>query len=287
MQNKTLGPVMNARPAKSINQRPAAPGYQTRPTASVAGANRFANPAPQRTMPSSHTEAKTVSTQPARPTTAPAAHAMPNTAPRAVQADAISGYTRDFMESMRHMIGGFTILNEDVIEKNLRLMAGDGMSNEDRTMTFDCADYIMSHLAYMFMGIVLDAKVKKAFIDAVSIEITMDTLPEEERIKRRKEMKDESTDTSANGTIVFGLTTFTPNAVDYLMDKAHNSFNELDAYADEFDSASAQLTDSQKAENGYIFSNFMYLIRAFSHNDIFFGWVVTIIEGVKKKLAQG
>ena len=46
-----------------------------------------------------------------------------------------------------------------------------------------------------------------------------------------------------------------------------------------------ELTEEEKLQYGFIFSNFMYLIRAFTHNDVFMSYVVTVIENVKATLS--
>ena len=93
-------------------------------------------------------------------------------------------------------------------------------------------------------------------------------------------MKDHS-EYKSIGSIVIGITGFTPATEERFMNEMSNGYAELDRYADEFDAAVDKLTNEQKLELGFIFSNFMYLIRAFTHNDYFMSYVVTVIEKVK------
>ena len=86
------------------------------------------------------------------------------------------------------------------------------------------------------------------------------------------------------GSIVIGVTSFTPAVVAELMTKMENGFTELDKYSAEFDNAVAKLTNEQKLEYGFIVSNWMYLIRAFNKNDLFLSYVITVVEKVKQTL---
>jgi len=98
-------------------------------------------------------------------------------------------------------------------------------------------------------------------------------------------MKD-SKSYNSSGSIVIGLTEFMPHVAEDLMQKMQNGFDELDNFADEFDAEVAGLSDERKIEYGFIFSNFMYLIRAFTHNDLFMSYVITVIEKVKQLVKQ-
>ena len=86
----------------------------------------------------------------------------------------------------------------------------------------------------------------------------------------------------STGSVVFGITAFKPEVELAMIDRMQKGFSDLMPYSDEFDSAVNGLSNDQKVEYGYIFSNFMYLIRAFTHNDVFMKHVITVIEGVKK-----
>ena len=143
----------------------------------------------------------------------------------------------------------------------------------------------MSNLAHIFMGLVLDSSFKDAFMEALLVEMDIDKQPEENKIKIREAMKD-SKSYNSSGSIVIGLTEFMPHVAEDLMQKMQNGFDELDNFADEFDAEVAGLSDERKIEYGFIFSNFMYLIRAFTHNDLFMSYVITVIEKVKQLVKQ-
>ncbi|MBO5434696.1 hypothetical protein J6A31_02595 [bacterium] len=269
---KSLGASPNARPNKSLNQRPA--GLQPREV--------------QRQMPSSGQAVLPKkplgsSSQPVAQTASVAN--LSATANVSSQVTSTNKDVVDFVNVLRNMVGSFAILNEDTINKNLRLAAGKGMSNEDRTVSFECAEYLISNLAYIFMGLVLDKNFKTAFLDSLMIELQFDSKPDDVKKKTREEMKDK-TQYKSSGSIVIGVTSFMPAVETELMNKMQAGFTALDAYADEFDAETAKLTNEQKVEFGFIFSNFMYLIRAFTHNDMFMSYVITVIEKVKSMTSK-
>lgn len=269
MNGKSLS-SMNARPGKSLNARPgpiAAPSTPIPATAAVK-----TQPAPQT---QTYSQPKNVAPVKVQSTVRPQpAAAVAQTAP------ANAADVPDFVGVMRSMVGGFAILSEDTIQQNLKLASGQGMTADDRTVSFECADYLMSNLGYIFMGLVLDTNFKNAFMESLTVELNIDKQADDVKKKTRESMKDPHAYEST-GSIILGVTTFTPDIETMLMNKMQKSFDALDGYADEFDSEVAKLTDQQKMEYGFIFSNFMYLIRAFTHNDLFMSYVITVIEKVK------
>ena len=254
---KTLG-AMNPRPSNQMNPRPAA-GMQARPAVQPSVAKPYApQPAPVRQITPQQMPAKKIPAQ------------------QNAEKDMID----TFVNMLKGMVKNFSYLNDDVIAQNLAMAHGSGMTPDDRTVSFECADYLMSNLAFVFMGLVLDNNFKRAFVDSVVLEIQIDKKSDEEKKKIRASMKD-TKEYASNGSIVLGVTAFTPQISAELMSKMSKGFESLSAFADEFDSEVAKLTDEQKTEYGFIFSNFMYLIRAFSHNDMFMSYVITVIEKVK------
>lgn len=207
----------------------------------------------------------------------------PAQAVRGPVANPVSRKDEDEMVHMlRELVGGFAVLSEEVLRKNTQLAAG-GMSYGDRTVSFECVDYVISNLAYIFMGLVMDDNFKAAFIDALNMEIELDDKDEKTRENVRKETSDPKSYQS-NGSLVLGVTTFLPAVMEDLHKKMQAGFDALDQYADEFDEAVRAMPSERRIELGFIFSNYMYLIRAFSHNDVFMSYVITVIEKVKETL---
>lgn len=184
-----------------------------------------------------------------------------------------------FVARMSDIVGSFAILSDDVLAQNISL-ATNGFSVEDRTLPYEIAEYLMSNMAYIFMGLVLDNNFKNAFMESLKVELEIDSQPENIRLLTRAKMKEDKK-YSTIGSIVVGTSDFVPEIKAILAKKMQQGFTSLDGFAEEFDAEINHLTREQKLEYGFIFSNFMYLQRAFTHNDIFMSYVISVIEKVK------
>jgi len=270
---KTLG-GMNQRPGggKSLNSRP------TQNPAGRQVAKPASRPVSNPTMgnkPKAPLQRNVPPKKPAQTQQSVAQHALYNGA-------SVDNGVSGLVKVLRNMVGGFAILSDETIANNVKLAAG-GMSLDDRTISFECADYLISNLAYIFMGLVLDKDFKEAFVQAVTVEIDLDKQPADVVANTRKTMKDPKGYKSV-GNIIIGVSEFSAEIAKNFNAKMEQGFKSLDAYADEFDAAVNVLDETQKLQYGFIFSNFMYLVRAFTHNDVFMSYVVTVIENVKATL---
>lgn len=307
------GNNLNARPTNAFNQRPSTP-----PTKSSVPKNPYANLArAAQTSYAQHIAGESKQLQPKtlekRAFGAPAApmrtsepvRPQPMSAPannqhvsntvssasnnRATIPDSDMGEevttAASLIATMRQMIGPFAILNDKVIQKNVNLAAGLGMTNDDRTISFECAAYLMNNFGYIIMGLVIDQSFKDSFADAVLIEMNMDSKSAADQKKARDAMKGK-VPFSSEGAMVFGVTQFIPKVTKQLMSGMQSSFDALEAYGPEFDKTVESLSHDYKLELGFIFSNFMYLVRAFTHNDLFMSYVVTVVEKIKNFVAK-
>lgn len=260
--------------AKSLNPRPVS-GVNPRPVGRM-------NQRPTTHVVPHHASQTTSTTAPVHKDVVPkVAKSVSSQVSKTPQGNSSMNQVDQLVAMMRNMVGGFAILDDKVIEQNLRLASGDGMSMEDRTLSFECVDYIMSNMGLIFMGLVLDENFKDAFVEALSVELNIDQQTPDVKAKAREDMKDKTPYKSA-GSICLGVTSFSPAITDDLMNKLNKSFDMLDPFAAEFDEEASKLTQEQKIELGFIFSNFMYLIRAFAQNDMFTAYVITVIERVKE-----
>ena len=186
------------------------------------------------------------------------------------------------MQMLQEFAGSFATLDEETIRRNIDLAAGIGMTNDDRTVPYEVADYFVGNMAYIIMMIVFDKSVKQQFLDAVALEIQLDSKSESERQKIRLGMRS-PTQPHYTASIVLGITNFSTQLEEIISAKMKRGFENLDRFSDEFDAKVNSLTDAEKLEFGFIVSNWMYLIRAITHNDIFSSYLVTIIEQIKDK----
>ena len=193
--------------------------------------------------------------------------------------DAISNVTA----MLNEFAGSFATLDDATIRRNVDLAAGIGMTAEDRTIPYEVADYFIGNLAYIIMLVIFNKSIKQEFMDAVALEIQLDSKSEEERKKIRFGMKS-PTQPTYTASIVFGVTSFSTQLEEIISMKMQRGFTNLDKYSDEFDQKVNALTAEEKLEYGFIVSNWMYLIRAVTHNDIFSSHLVTVIEQIKEQL---
>ena len=268
-RGKSFGSV-NQRPS-NVNQRPS--GFNQRPAN-----NQYQTPPP--TQPNNVVMAKTIGNTPAPQAAPQAAKTAPPVSQNTSANDAAMG---SFISAMKTMVGSFAYISDEVITTNTKLAQGEGMTIDDRKIPFECAQYIMSNFGFICMGLVFDASFKESFVHAVTAEQNIDALPEEEKKQIRAGMTDPNSYQS-DGFIILGMTTFTPAIDKQLQADMMSSFDKLEPYAKEFDEAVYALDDQAKLENGFIFSNWMYLIRAFTHNDMFMSYVITVIEKVKETI---
>lgn len=220
----------------------------------------------------------------AAPVKKPVAAAPVNTTPSASAPgpESVAGIEA-FVKFLRDIAEPFAIVDEKVIAKNVELAGGYGMSAEDRTVSFECAEYLVSNLSYIIMGIVLDAGFKETFTEALNVELEIDKKDDATRKTIRESMRDPK-EFDSLGNIVMGVTSFTPAVIAEFMTKMEDGFTALDKYSKEFDDAVDKLTEAQKLELGFIVSNWMYLIRAFNKNDLFMSYVITVVERIKAAL---
>ena len=274
---------MNPRPAKSLNQRPAKqlgslPNTQGTPAVSTAQPLQGAQStvAPRQLVPPT----KGVSAPPEDNKSAFLGQKAAVTSNATVVADTGSvNPLAVFVVQMKNMVSAFAILSDDVISENLKMALG-GFSAEDRTMPYEVADYLMSNMGFIFMGLVLDENFKNSFKESLKIELNIDKQADNIKEATRKKMGNPKKYES-RGAMVIGTSDFLPEVKAALSKKMQDSFNQLDGFAEEFDSEIKNLTRTQKLEYGFIFSNFMYLARAFTHNDMFMSYVISVIEKVK------
>lgn len=263
---------------KSLNSRPV--GNNPRPTKSLISGTPKSN---QSTQQVKQVTPPHTARQSAAPQQTSGVRDLPSSVYKKDEAMiSESGLVR-FVTMLSDMVSGFSILDTNVIKKNMELAAGNGMSAEDRTVPFECAEYLITNLPYMLMGIVLNENIKDAFLKAIAIELSIDNQLPEVKKKTREGMRSPNPSASV-GSIVIGVTSFTKPIEDSFFDKMNATFQLMAPYSADFDEAVAALQTEDKLKFGLIFSNWMYLIRAFTHNDRFFGYIINVVEGVKSTL---
>ena len=274
---------INPRPAKSLNQRP------TKQLGSVPNTGNIQSSAP--VVHTQNIQAHTVP-RPVAPLTKGMQSQSNNNdaaflnqkAPTTSNATSVANTDNYdplvlFVAQMKDMVSAFAILSDDVILQNIKMAKG-GFPAEERTIPYEVADYLMSNMGFIFMGLVLDENFKNAFKESLKIELEIDKQSADIKAATRKKMQD-AKKYKSRGSMVVGTSNFLPDVRNSLIKKMQDSFTQLNDFAEEFDAEIKNLTRTQKLEYGFIFSNFMYLVRAFTHNDLFMSYVISVIEKVK------
>ena len=190
----------------------------------------------------------------------------------------------DIVRTIKDMTGSFAVLSDTVLQQNMDMMLNPEIPVEDRTISLVQLHYLASHVAPILMGLVFNDKFRQAFVDALNMEIKLDDETPESRAKIRAGFN-LGNNYSKRGSITLGVTELTPSAHEAMNDCVKESFALMDPFQKEFDEAAAKLAMEKRVELGFIFSNFMYLVRAFSYNEVFFSYVTNVVERVQASVA--
>jgi hypothetical protein len=258
MDMKNLAGMMNRRPgmgAATPNQRPAKTlGGSPAVSAPVKSAQPVASPQPVKTTPHVPDEPQTVG-------------------------EAAAG----LVSLIKDMTGGFAVLSDKVLQQNIEMMMNPDIPLEDRTISLFQLDYLATHVAHILMGLVFEDKFRQTFVDALNIEIKLDEETPEDR-RRIRAGFNLGGDLNRTGSITLGLTELSASARDAVNAKVAKSFDMMEPFKQEFDAAVGKLAIEKRVELGFIFSNFMYLLRAFAQNEVFFSYVTNVVDRVKESL---
>lgn len=174
-------------------------------------------------------------------------------------------------------------IDPTVVRYNIGLACNGGMSKLDRSMRLERANYLMSHFAHIFVGLVISPDFRDAFETAVRAEISIDGVSDAECEEIRKQMYIAPKKPS-KGAYVIDFSTYNDKYFKLVSAKLFESFNKFVDYDDAIDQAQAMLTVHERLSIGFCISNFTYLYRAFSRNDIFMDYVKTVVSSVNKQL---
>ena len=183
--------------------------------------------------------------------------------------------------------------NDRVIRDNLRMACG-GMSIEDRTISKPLADYLLDNYFLIVAGLEMDGKFRDAFKDAIVVEMRIDNkMDEEEAVLLREKMRESASKKIHDDFYRIDLDYYEINlsGIDdsiytAISDRMENSIERLIPYVKELDDEIENLDEEAFYINGFILSNWMFLIRAFIRNPWFTEYVITVIDKVKMLLIR-
>ena len=180
------------------------------------------------------------------------------------------------------LFDGTAILDADTVRDNIELACEGGFKLEDRQIRFGLANYLMNNFGVIYAGLVLDSDFRYSFMDAVSVEMQMDGLDPEFVRKAREQTRDPKEGTS--GVFTFDFTKFSNDMYNRTVQMITDSFDKIDGFSDMILAAKDGLDDDAMIDIGYVASNFMYLLRAFSKNVLFTDYVKSVVHSVNEGL---
>ena len=96
-------------------------------------------------------------------------------------------------QAVVHLIGSIfdkaVYLDPVVIHYNAGLASDGGMVKRDRSMRMERANFLMSHFAHIFIGLIINDNFRDAIDTAVKTEISLDTFPDDKKKELRKMMR--------------------------------------------------------------------------------------------------
>lgn len=186
------------------------------------------------------------------------------------------------VELLFNVFDGIAYMDPDAVHQNMVLASG-GFSMEDRSIRMELANYLIGHFAFIYAGLIVNDDFRRTFMEAVSVEIALDSEPEGFVMDVRAQMADQK-ERDSRGNFVVNLSVYNDAFYRRINSKLSFSFGKVTQFGESIDRFAAQLSDDNRIDIGYCASNFMYAIRAFSKNAAFAGYVKSVVHSVEQTL---
>lgn len=232
--------------------------------------------------------------------------------PGSVDTSGAEGFIRSFIDSYTPKL----YLDEKMLH-NSYLLACDGAPIDGRRIKKSVLNYLLDNYSFIIEFIVLSNPFRNKVYEAIKQEIHLDQIDEEEVILAREEMKEDGMQSKSleipegfyqalsmigikedsmqanplEESIVIDFSELDDVIADKICKRIQKSVDEIPFFESQLQEEIDQLTkDFQLAEDylieaGYIFSNWIYLIRAFDKNSSFLSYVKDAV-GMLKILNQ-
>ena len=178
---------------------------------------------------------------------------------------------------------GVAYFDVDTMQKNVSLACAGSTPADLRSIKVEVANYLLSNFGVMFMGLIINEDFRDTFVEAVSIEIALDN-KDPEFVKNIRKSMASNFNKPSKGNFVINLEGFNESVYKKVTAKLSDSFRRVENYSDAMDILINDLNDRAMLDIGFCFSNFMYLIRAFAKDDVFFNYTRKVIRSVKDTL---
>lgn len=187
------------------------------------------------------------------------------------------------VEVLATIFDDIAYMDPGTVRHNIELACSDGMSKSDRSIPADLANHLLNNFAFIYAGLIVNDDFRETIKEAVSVEIALDSKSEEFVKQIRGDMLDNRIKRAKN-FFVINFDTYNETVFKKLTGKMFESFSKLKHFNAVIDSFCEDLTDADKISIGFCISNFMYLIRAFSKNQLFANYVNTVVRSVQYQI---
>lgn len=187
---------------------------------------------------------------------------------------------------LHNLFSDVAYLDPDVVRYNIELAGPKGMPVEERSIRMELANYLFKHFAVIYFGLVMSSSVRDAFMRAVQAEIGLDEMSREDVKEIREAMKSQNPNKkpSRGNYVVDFSVDYNDNIYKIINRRIYDSMVQFEDFDDALNEFAIKLTREDMIHLGFIFSNFMYLIRAFVCNGIFVDYVKSLVEEAEAKV---
>ena len=190
---------------------------------------------------------------------------------------------------LNNIFGDIAYLDADTIDWNIGFASNNGMSEEDRTIRVGLANYLMCHFGTILVGLIIDKGFRESFVDAVLLEQSFLNRSDSEKAELRRQMQKGVPLKQHKGShnYVLDCSVYDETAFKLVNKKLSESMENCPFFNNaDVNDAARKLTSEGMIQIGYIASNFMYLIRAFSKNAVFTEYVKSIVAFVETAVGE-
>lgn len=191
------------------------------------------------------------------------------------------------VELLTNIFSSVAYTEPGTIRHNIELASNDGMTKNERSISVEFTNYLLTHFSTIFLGLIVNDEIRRTFKEAVCIEIALDN-HDEDYVKniRNAQMDIGSCVDKSKCTDVYvvNLSAYSEGTYKKLNKMISESFTKIEIYDETLDSMIDDLTDEDKINIGFCVSNFMYLLRALSKNQLFATYTKTIINTTEEIL---
>jgi hypothetical protein len=186
-----------------------------------------------------------------------------------------------------NLFSDIAYLDPDVVRHNIEQACNGGMPLSDRSIRLELANYFFKHFAVIYFGLIISPDVRDAFMSAVQAEIGLDSVDAGSLKEIRDAMKSNSSKqkkpSKGNYVIDFSVD-YNDNIYKIINKRIYDSMMKFEDFDDMLNEFAIKLSREDMIHLGFIFSNFMYLIRALIHNGLFVDYIKTFVQETEEQV---